>query len=59
MFAPVVARFLSWKPVVSAKTEAYCAAVRAHPLVAEWYDGAAAEPAEWLVEDYERAPAVA
>jgi glutathione S-transferase len=59
MFAPVVARFLSWKPVVSAETEAYCEAVRAHPLVAEWYDGATAEPAEWLVEDYEKAPVVA
>ncbi|WP_158931354.1 glutathione S-transferase family protein [Acidisphaera sp. S103] len=57
MYAPVVARFLSWKPEVSAETSAYCSAVRAHPLVAEWYDDAAAEPAEWLVEDYERAPA--
>ena len=57
MFAPVVARFLSWKPEISAVSVAYCSAVRAHPLVAEWYDGAAAEPADWLIEDYERAPA--
>jgi len=57
MFAPVVARFLGWKPEVSDATTAYCEAVRAHPLVAEWYDGAAAEPVEWLVEDYERMPA--
>jgi glutathione S-transferase len=57
MFAPVVARFLSWKPEVSSATTAYCAAVRAHNLVAEWYAGAAAEPAEWLIEDYEKAPA--
>ena len=57
MFAPVVARFLGWKPEVSAETAAYCAAVRAHPLVAEWYDGAAAEPESWLIEDYERMPA--
>jgi glutathione S-transferase len=56
MFAPVVARFLSWKPNLSAETAAYCAAVRTHPLVAEWYDEAAAEPEEWLIEDYERAP---
>jgi glutathione S-transferase len=56
MFAPVVARFLGWKPEVSAETAAYCAAVRAHPLVAEWYDGAAAEPEEWLIEEYERVP---
>jgi glutathione S-transferase len=57
MFAPVVARFLGWKPEISAETAAYCAAVRAHPLVAEWYDGAATEPADWLLEDYERTPA--
>jgi glutathione S-transferase len=56
MFAPVVARFLGWKPALSAETAEYCAAVRAHPLVAEWYDGAAAEPAEWLIEEYERPP---
>ena len=56
MFAPVVARFLSWKPEVSAETMGYCAAVRGHPLVAEWYDDAAAEPAGWLIEDYETVP---
>ena len=54
MFAPVVARFLGWKPEVSKETAGYCAAVRAHPLVAEWYEGAAAEPEAWLIEDYER-----
>jgi glutathione S-transferase len=54
MFAPVVARFLSWRPEISPATAAYCAAVRAHPLVMEWYKGAAAEPQDWLVEDYER-----
>jgi glutathione S-transferase len=56
MFAPVVARFLGWRPEVSAETSAYCAAVRAHPLVAEWYDAAAREPDDWLVEDYEKMP---
>jgi glutathione S-transferase len=56
MFAPVVARFLGWKPVVSTETMAYCAAVRGHPLVMEWYSGAAAEPDDWLVENYEKAP---
>jgi glutathione S-transferase len=56
MFAPVVCRVLGWQPEVSSETEAYCAAVRAHPLVAEWYDGAAAEPDEWLIEEYERRP---
>ena len=53
MFAPVVARFLGWGPELTAASKAYCDAVRAHPLVAEWYDGAAAEPDSMLVEDYE------
>ncbi len=56
MFAPVVARFLGWRPEISAASAAYCAAVRSHPLVAEWYEGAAAEPVEWLIEEYEAAP---
>jgi glutathione S-transferase len=53
MYAPVVARLLTWRPEISAATRAYCDAVRAHPLVSAWYDGAAAEPAEWLLTDYE------
>jgi glutathione S-transferase len=44
---------LGWKPEVSAETTAYCAAVRSFPLVAEWYEEAAAEPDTWLVEEYE------
>jgi glutathione S-transferase len=56
MFAPVVARLLGWGVDVSDVTSAYCAAVRSHPLVAEWYDGAAWEPDAWLIEDYERTP---
>jgi hypothetical protein len=28
--------------------------VRGHPLVTAWYDGAAAEPSEWLLPDYEK-----
>jgi glutathione S-transferase len=56
MYAPVVTRFLTWGVQGTAGTMAYCAAVRGHPLVAEWYDGAAKEPKDWLVEDYEKAP---
>ncbi len=56
MFAPVVARFLGWGVVGSQQTAAYCDAVRRHPLVAEWYDGAAAEPDDWLIEAYEQTP---
>jgi len=55
MFAPVVTRFITWKPDLTTATRAYCDAVRAHPLVGEWYEGAAAEPAEWLLPDYEKA----
>jgi glutathione S-transferase len=39
-------------------SRAYCEAVRAHPLMDEWYRLAAAEPAEWFLPAYE-APAVA
>jgi len=53
MYAPVVTRFLTWRPEISAATQKYCDAVRAHPLMEEWYRGAAAEPAEWLQPDYE------
>ncbi|PPQ26870.1 glutathione S-transferase family protein [Rhodopila globiformis] len=56
MYAPVVTRFLTWGVQGSPETAAYCAAVRGHRLVAEWYDAAAREPADWLVEAYEREP---
>jgi glutathione S-transferase len=51
----VVTRFLTWQPDIADGTRAYCDVVRAHPLVSQWYDGAAAEPAEWLLPDYETA----
>jgi glutathione S-transferase len=53
MYAPVVTRLLTWQPEISAETRAYRDAVRAHPLVAAWYGGAAAEPDEWKLPDYE------
>ena len=53
MYAPVVARFITWQPVLSATSQRYMAAVRAQPLVARWYDEAAIEPAEWLLDRYE------
>jgi glutathione S-transferase len=56
MYAPVITRFLTWRPEISSATQAYVDAVRAHPLVAEWYDAAALEPADWLVDDYEQTP---
>jgi len=53
MFAPVVARFLIYQPELGPVVRDYCAAVRAHPLVAKWYELAAAEPDAWLLERYE------
>ncbi len=55
MFAPVVARFLTWRPELGGGSLDYCAAVREHRLVAEWYDAAAREPQSWLLADYETA----
>jgi glutathione S-transferase len=57
MYAPVVARFLTYRPALTDAAWAYCAAVRAHPLVARWYDEAAAEPLDWYLEKYESPPA--
>ena len=57
MFAPVVARFLTYAPKLSSVAQEYCAAVRAHPLIAEWYATAAAEPRDWWMDRYETAPA--
>jgi glutathione S-transferase len=56
MYAPVVTRLLTYQPAVGADTRAYCEAVRAHPLVDEWYGLAALEPAEWRMEHYETSP---
>lgn len=53
MFAPVVTRFLTYRPKLSDTTLAYCKAVRAHPLMDRWYAEAAAEPPAWLLEKYE------
>jgi glutathione S-transferase len=53
MYAPIVARLLTYAPPLGATATAYCAAVRAHPLVANWYEIAAIEPANWLLDKYE------
>ncbi|MBU6448860.1 MAG: glutathione S-transferase [Rhodospirillales bacterium] len=53
MYAPVVARLLTYAPPLSAAAKTYCDAVRAHPLVAEWYYTAAKEPQSWQLEKYE------
>lgn len=53
MFAPIVARFITFAPQLGEAAKAYCAAVRAHPLVANWYEMAAKEPVSWQLEKYE------
>ncbi len=55
MFAPVVARFMTYRPEIAADTQAYCDAVRAHPLVERWHALAAEEPAAWRLDHYENA----
>ncbi|GBR01088.1 glutathione S-transferase family protein [Acetobacter oeni] len=52
-YAPVVSRFLSYGVLLSPAAQRYAEAVRAHPLVAEWYREAAAEPASWTTARYE------
>jgi glutathione S-transferase len=53
MFAPVVARFITFQPPLGQPARDYCAAVRAQKFVAEWYDMAAKEPADWQLDKYE------
>jgi len=53
MFAPVVARFLTYAPALSAGATAYCQAVRGHGLVDLWYKLALQEPDAWLLNKYE------
>lgn len=55
MYAPVVARLLTYAPPMAADARDYCDAVRAQPLVAAWYAGAAAEPETWKLAKYENA----
>lgn len=55
MYAPVVARLLTYAPPIADDTRAYCDAVRAYPLVDEWYRLAAEEPPGWRLDAYENA----
>lgn len=53
MYAPVVARLLTYRPEIGADTAAYCTAVREFAPVAAWYEAAAREPAAWRLAKYE------
>jgi glutathione S-transferase len=50
MFAPVVMRFQTYRPALSADTLAYCEAVKAAPSVAKWIKEALQET-EFVAED--------
>jgi glutathione S-transferase len=52
MYAPVVARFLSYQVPVPADAKAYMEAVTATPMWQEWLRGAMAETA--AIDDYDR-----
>ncbi len=54
MFAPVAARFITYQPPLGQAALDYCATVRRHALVSEWYDKAAEEPQSWQLEKFER-----
>ncbi len=49
MYAPVVFRFMAYAPELNAISEAYCATMRAHPLMQDWMAAAALEPQEWFI----------
>jgi glutathione S-transferase len=51
MYAPVVARFVTWEPELPADAKAYVAAVWDHPLLQDWRRGADAE--SWVIDKYE------
>ena len=56
MFAPVVARFLTYRPELSHGAQSYCTAAREFKLMQEWYAAAAAEPVAWFIDRYEAKP---
>ena len=53
MYAPVVFRFMTYQPDLSAVSEAYCATMRAHPLMQDWQAAAAVEPQSWYIASME------
>ena len=53
MYAPVVARFLTYAPPLGPVAQTYCKAVRAYGPVAQWYAMASQEPQSWRVDRYE------
>ena len=56
MYAPVVARFLSYAPDLTPESRAYAAAIPAFPPIPRWDDAAAAETASWPISTNEAHP---
>ncbi|APH55950.1 Glutathione S-transferase [Granulibacter bethesdensis] len=54
MYAPVVARFLTYDVPLSEAAASYRDAVRMHPLMQQWYAAAEAEPESWHLPKYEQ-----
>ncbi len=49
MYAPVVFRFMTYAPELTATSEAYCSVMRTHPLMVEWMAAAEHEPQTWYL----------
>lgn len=54
MYAPVVARFVTWRPELTPATKAYVDAIWSHPWMKEWIAAAEAEP--WHLAKYDTPP---
>ena len=55
MFAPVVTRFATYSIPLPRFAAAYSAAIVAHPFMQDWI--AAAQEEDWVIEQFEEAPA--
>lgn len=49
MYAPVVFRFMTYRPKLSDPARAYCAAMLSHELMRQWLAEAALEPQDWFI----------
>jgi len=48
-YAPVVFRFMTYQPELSAISQAYCATMLAHPMMIDWKDAASRESENWYI----------
>jgi glutathione S-transferase len=57
MYAPVVFRFMTYRPALSPAAQDYINAILAHPLMVAWKDEARDEPRAWYLPAMEEAAA--